>query len=102
MDLGLENKVAVVLASTAGLGLASARALASEGARVAISGRDEKRLEAARGELERDHPGRVLAERVDVVDRDATRAHLERVRERWGAVHVLVTNAGGPKPGAAA
>jgi 3-oxoacyl-[acyl-carrier protein] reductase len=102
MDLGLRDKVAVVLASSAGLGLASATALAAEGARVAISGRDEKRLDAARMELEREHPGRVLAERVDVIDSNATRAHLERVRERWGAVHVLVTNAGGPKPGAAA
>jgi 3-oxoacyl-[acyl-carrier protein] reductase len=101
MDLGLEGKVAVVLASSAGLGLASARALAAEGARVAISGRDQARLDAATQELERAHPGRVMAERLDVVDSDATRAHLERVRARWGGVHVLVTNAGGPKPAAA-
>lgn len=102
MNLGLQDRVAVVLASTAGLGLASARALAVEGARVAISGRDEKRLKEALSALEREHPGRVWGERLDVVDSAATRAHLERVRERWGGVNVLVTNAGGPKPAAAA
>lgn len=102
MDLGLQDKVAVVLASTAGLGLASARALASEGARVAISGRDEKRLWEAHSQLEHEFPGRVIGERLDVVDSAAMQAHISRIRDRWGAVDVLVTNAGGPKPAAAA
>ncbi len=101
MDLVLEGKVAAVLASTAGLGLAAARALLREGARVAICGRDAERLALARDELARQAPERVLADQVDVADMRAVRAHLEGVREQWGTVHALVTNAGGPPPGTA-
>ena len=104
MDLGLEDKVAVVLASTDGLGLAAARALLAEGARVAISGRDAGRLERARASLDAagDAGERLFAESVDVTDGAALVAHLEAVRARWGSVHILVTNAGGPRPGSAA
>lgn len=102
MDLGLEDKVAVVLASTDGLGLAAARALAAEGARVAISGRDPLRLDAARESLRGVASKDVWGECVDVTDGAALEAHLTAVRERWGTVHVLVTNAGGPRPGRAA
>ena len=101
MDLGLTDKVAVVLASSSGLGLASARALLREGARVAISGRDAERLAKARDELARAAPERVLADQLDVTDGAVLRAHLDGVRRQWGAVHVLVTNAGGPPPGPA-
>lgn len=101
MDLELKDKVAVVLASSSGLGLAAARALLREGARVAISGRDPDRLAAARDALAREGPERVLADQLDVTDGPALRAHLEGVREQWGSVHVLVTNAGGPPPGPA-
>lgn len=102
MDLGLKHKVAVVLASTDGLGLAAAKALADEGARVAISGRDAWRLDRARTSLQEHAGGEVLAECLDVTDGPALEAHLGAVRERWGTVHVLVTNAGGPRPGSAA
>lgn len=101
MDLGLKDKSAAVLASTAGLGRAVAEALLAEGARVAICGRDPQRLEAARRELEGAHPDRVHGEALDVADPEALRAHLEGVRSRWGGVDVLVINAGGPPPGPA-
>ena len=99
MDLGLSDKVAVVLASSSGLGFAAARALAAEGARVALSGRDFERVERARASLLREASVRadaLFAEALDVTDGEALEAHLERVRERFGAVHALVTNAGGP------
>ncbi len=101
MHLGLDDKIAVVLASSDGLGLAAARALHEEGARVAISGRDEGRLARARACFA-SAPERLRAERVDITEGAALEAHLERVRERWGPVNVLVTNAGGPRPGTAA
>jgi len=101
MDLGLTDKSVVVLASSDGLGFAAARALAAEGAKVAISGRDAARLENAAGRLRDEHGERIHTERLDVTDGDALRRHLERVRELWGTVHVLVTNAGGPRPGTA-
>jgi len=102
MDLGLNDKAAVVMASTTGLGYAVAEALLDEGARVAISGRDRDRLAAAVERLEENHHGRVFGEELDVTDSASLRRHLERVRERWGTVHILVTNAGGPPTGLAA
>ncbi|MDV9200588.1 SDR family NAD(P)-dependent oxidoreductase, partial [Streptomyces sp. Wh19] len=51
MDLGLKDRVYIVTGATRGLGNATARALADDGARVIISGRDEKRAEAAAAEL---------------------------------------------------
>ena len=101
MELGLKDKVAVVLASTDGLGQAAARALLNEGARVAISGRDPQRLERARAALA-EGVGEVWGETLDVTNGPDLAAHLAAVRERWGTVHVLVTNAGGPRPGTAA
>jgi 3-oxoacyl-[acyl-carrier protein] reductase len=91
-----------VLASTDGLGLAAARAVLAEGARVAISGRDPDRLARALAELARERGERRFAERLDVTDGPALARHLEGVRARFGALHVLVTNAGGPRAGSAA
>jgi len=98
MDLGLTEKTAVVLGSTSGLGLAVARALLEEGARVAISGRSPDRLATAHESLSL-HAERLLAEPLDVTDGDALRAHLDRTAERLGPVEILVTNGGGPPPG---
>jgi len=102
VDLGLHDKVAVVLASSDGLGKASARSLLDEGARVAICGRDAKRLEAARLELGQGREDRILGLSVDVTDSAALVGWLELVKDRWGAVDILVTNAGGPPVGGAA
>ena len=101
MDLGLGGKGAVVLASTSGLGRAVAASLLREGARVALSGRDAARLESVRAGFAAEHGDRVWGEALDVLDETALRGHLERARERFGAVDVLVTNAGGPPPGTA-
>lgn len=101
MDLELEDKVAVVLASTSGLGLAVARSLLAEGARVAVSGRDPERLARALAELA-SHGPRVFGETLDVTEPRALERHLENVAGRFGhSVEVLVTNAGGPPPASA-
>ena len=101
MDLGLSDKSAVVLASSTGLGFAVAEALAQEGARVAISGRDGNRLQGAIDRLEAAHPGRAFGESCDVTDGAALVRHLESSRERMGSLDILVANAGGPPPGTA-
>lgn len=101
MDLGIDDKTAVVLASTGGLGRAVAESLLAEGATVAICGRDPERLERARAELAAAHPERVLGASLDVTDRAALTAHLDAVAEQTGAIDILVTNAGGPPPCAA-
>ena len=95
MDLGLRGKVAAVAAASTGLGLASARALAAEGARVAICGRHADRLETAAASID----GEVATVVADVsVPADAERFVAETT-ERLGPVDVLVANAGGPPGG---
>lgn len=92
MDLGLGGRVALVTGASRGLGRAAALALSSEGARVAICARDSDRLAATASEL----TGDSLAIPADVTD-PATPARLvEATVERFGALHVLVANAGGP------
>ena len=101
MDLGLANKTAVVLASTSGLGLACARALLAEGAAVAISGREPKRLARAEHALA-EHGSRLFAAALDVTERAALELYLRTVAQRFGRpIQILVTNAGGPPPAGA-
>ena len=102
MDLGLKDKIAVVLASTAGLGKAVARALLEEGARVAVSGRDRDRLRDVEGELRIRYGDSVIAGALDVTKTEDLQRYLEAVKNHWGSIHVLVTNAGGPPTGRAA
>jgi NAD(P)-dependent dehydrogenase (short-subunit alcohol dehydrogenase family) len=91
MDLGYAGKVAVVTGGSSGIGLATARLLLAEGARVAICGRDAARLERARSALS----GEVLAMRCDVLDKAQVASFAAAVAE-WGggALDLLVNNAG--------
>lgn len=92
VDLGLEGKVALVTGASKGLGRGAALALAREGARVAICARDPERLAAAAAGL----PGEVLALPADVTEPDAPARLVEATVERFGGLHVLVANTGGP------
>lgn len=92
MELGLSGKVALVTAASKGLGLASAAALAAEGARVAICARDPERLSAAAAAIGTD----VLAIPADVTEPDAPARLVAATVERFGRLDVLVANAGGP------
>ena len=94
MDLGLQGRRAAVAASSAGLGLASAKALAAEGCRVVISGRDPDRLAAAAAEI----PD-VVAIEADVSTPAGATAFVRAAAEALGGIDVLVPNAGGPPPG---
>jgi 3-oxoacyl-[acyl-carrier protein] reductase len=91
MDLGIEGKVALVTAASAGLGFGCAQALASEGCRVAINGHDAARLDAAR----RRSATRRCAP-ADVTDPDAPAALVASTVERFGGLDILVANAPGP------
>ena len=92
MDLGLDGKVALVTAASKGLGRAAAEALAAEGAHVAINSRDPERIRAAAAELGSD----ALALAGDVTEPDVPARLVEETVARFGALHVLVANAGGP------
>lgn len=102
MNLGIEGRGAVVLASSAGIGRGIATALAEAGVQVALSGRDRARLQATVDSLQERFGNSVYGEELDVTNGDALTAHLQGARERFGAVDILVTNAGGPPGGAAA
>ena len=95
MDLGLQDKVAVVTGGTSGIGLATARLLLREGAAVAICGRDQARLAAAKTSLLGNAAEkRLLAMACDVLDKDAVARFAAAVGEWSGRCDILVTNAG--------
>src|SRR5215813_12039835 len=86
----LVGKVAVVTGGASGIGLASARRLAAEGARVVICDIDGDRLAAAESEL----GGDVLARRCDVRAEDDVEALMAAAEDRFGGLHVAFANAG--------
>lgn len=101
MDLGLTGRVAVVLAASRGLGFASAKALAAEGASLIICAREPLRLEEAAKELRSSAPqgARIETLALDVAAMDAAAKVVGLAHDRFGRLDVLVNNAGGPPPG---
>lgn len=100
MDLGLHNKVCLVLASSKGLGKAVAWELAKEGANVIICGTDEKALATTKAEIEANAPGRVLSIVCDITDEKQRKNLVEQSVKTFGVIDILVTNTGGPAAGA--
>ncbi|MCH6471317.1 SDR family oxidoreductase [Sinomonas terrae] len=97
MDLGITGKTAFVAASTSGLGLAVARALAADGVRVAITGRRREISEQIAESL----PGAV-AIGVDLGAPDAVASAVDQAEERLGPIDIAVLNGPGPRPSTAA
>ncbi len=96
MDLGLKNRVALVAASSQGLGRAIANAFAAEGARLAMCSRDEKKLRKAAHEIREQHKADIYCEALDVTNFQAVHTFVENVARHFGRIDVCVTNAGGP------
>ena len=88
----LANKTALITGGSSGIGLATARRFVAEGAKVAITGRDAGRLEAA----VRDLGPNAQALVADVTDIAATEAAVARAAERFGKLDILFANAGIP------
>ncbi|MBN1992322.1 MAG: SDR family oxidoreductase [Anaerolineae bacterium] len=99
MNLGLKNKIALVAASSKGLGRASAEALAQEGAKVAICARDGKVLKTTADEIANATRSEVLAIPADVNNSKDIERIVKETVTHFGALHILVTNAGGPPAG---
>ena len=95
MDLGLNGKRAAVAAASAGLGYACAEALAAEGVRVAICGRDKGRIDEAAAKI---GPNAVPLV-ADVSTTAGATAFVSAAQDALGGLDILVTNGGGPPPG---
>jgi NAD(P)-dependent dehydrogenase (short-subunit alcohol dehydrogenase family) len=89
VDLGLRDRVCVVTGSAGGIGLATARALAEEGARVVVCGRDRERSERARADA-----GAALAVVADLATADGPARVVGRAEQILGGIDVLVNNVG--------
>ncbi|MEF8776585.1 MAG: SDR family oxidoreductase [Haloarculaceae archaeon] len=99
MDLEVDGDAALCLAATSGLGLASATALAEEGADVAVCGRTPDHVDAASERVDSAGHGDVLAVEADITDRAAMEALVAETVETFGGLDHLVTSAGGPPSG---
>lgn len=99
MDLGLKDKIALVTASSKGLGRASALALAEEGVQVAVCARDEQTLRATALEIGTATGAEILAIPADVSKAGDIGRLVQAVIDHFGGLHILVTNAGGPPAG---
>jgi 3-oxoacyl-[acyl-carrier protein] reductase len=96
MDLGLKDRVAVVAASSQGLGKAVARGLAKEGARLALCSRNADAVEAAAEEIRRESDAQTMTVAIDVTSEQQVREFVRLVKEEFGRIDICVTNAGGP------
>jgi 3-oxoacyl-[acyl-carrier protein] reductase len=92
MELGLNGRVALVAASSKGLGKAVAVGLAAEGVKLALCARGEEELRRTASEI----PGEVIAEVVDVTVEAQVNRFVEAIVRKFGRIDICVTNAGGP------
>ncbi|WP_327119937.1 SDR family oxidoreductase [Streptomyces sp. NBC_01341] len=95
MDLGLKDRVYIVTGATRGLGNATARALAADGAKVVISGREEKSVAEAAAAIGPEVVGAV----ADNAEPDAARRLVDTAKERFGRLDGILISVGGPAPG---
>jgi len=101
VNLGLEGRTALVVGGGSGLGSAVARALAQEGARVAVAGRDQTALAGTVDAVVAGN-GEAFATHLDLTDAALLDSAVEDTRRRYGEVEILFNNSGGPPPSTAA
>jgi 3-oxoacyl-[acyl-carrier protein] reductase len=99
VDLGLTGRVALVTAASKGLGRAIATELASEGARVVISSRDEESLAQTASEIREETGAKVEYRTADLTSGADIEALVAHAVDRFGGIDVLVNNTGGPPTG---
>ena len=96
MDLGLKERVAIVAASSQGLGKAVAIGLAKEGARLALCARTEATLTQTADEIRRTTGAQVMTRALDVTNYDQVRQFVTDTVDEYGQLDICVANAGGP------
>lgn len=93
MELGIRDQIAIVTGAGRGIGAAIARALAQEGSQVIVCDRDIAPAQDVAAAIVK-AGGKALALRVDVCDAESAKSCVDRVLASYGAVHILVNNAG--------
>jgi 3-oxoacyl-[acyl-carrier protein] reductase len=101
MDLGIKDKLALVAASSSGLGKAAARALSQEGAIVAVCSRSKEKIESAAAEIQAETGNTVLPFICDVTNHKSVQKMIDFLTIEYGGIDILVCNAGGPPAGKA-
>lgn len=96
MNLGLKDRVALVAASSQGIGRATAEAFAAEGCRIAMCARNQQTLLAAADEIRGKYSVEVFAQAFDVTNSADVSRFVAGVAGKFGGVDICVTNAGGP------
>jgi len=96
METGLRNRVAMVAASSQGIGRATAEAFAAEGCRIAMCSRNAETLKAAATQIQQQHNAEVFTQAFDVTDPTAVRDFVAATVSKFGSADICVTNAGGP------
>ncbi len=99
MDLGLEDKRALVMSSSRGIGLGIAEALAAEGAHVLLTGRTEDDLKANADAINARGGGKAGFVAADLMDPASVELLTKAANEAMGGVDILIANTGGPPPG---
>jgi 3-oxoacyl-[acyl-carrier protein] reductase len=99
MEMGIRGKVALVAASSQGIGRAVAAGLAAEGARVALCARNQQNLRDAAAEIEARTGTLVFSQAADLTRPDQAEALIRATQSALGPIQILVNNAGGPPSG---
>jgi 3-oxoacyl-[acyl-carrier protein] reductase len=99
MELGLKGRRALVTAASRGLGRASALALAAEGARVAVAGRNKDAMQDLLAELKAAGAADAVAVKMDLTDRATLKPAVDEVVSAFGGLDIFVGNTGGPEAG---
>lgn len=99
MDLHLQSKVALVIASSQGLGKAIATEFVKEGVHVMLASRNQVKLQAVKHELEQLGTGKVSCHPVDITKVEEIKELVQATRNTFGKIDILINNAGGPPTG---
>jgi 3-oxoacyl-[acyl-carrier protein] reductase len=99
MDLKLKDKRALVTGSSRGLGYATALALAKEGCKIAINGRDEEKIKSVAEKLSKETGTQVIGLVGDVSLPDMPEKLIQQTVDAFHGLDILITNSGGPPPG---
>lgn len=99
MELSIQGKIALVTASSQGIGKGTALSLAREGVHLAICSRNERSIHTAAREIASETGAKVLPITADVSKSEDIERIVETVKKEYGTIHILVNNAGGPPTG---